>query len=60
MILQLNPTIPIVTPKGKGYAHLVIDYYAAIERFYEAVGWKLRKPSENLMVELETCLENKL
>lgn len=27
-------------------------FYAAIERFYEAVGWKLRKPSENLMVEL--------
>ena len=26
MILQLNPTIPVVTPKGKGYAHLVIDY----------------------------------
>lgn len=28
-------------------------FYAAIERFYEAVGWKLRKPSENLEVELE-------
>ena len=28
-------------------------FHAAIERFYEAVGWKLRKPSENLMVELE-------
>ena len=28
-------------------------FYAAIERFYEAVGWKLRKPSENLTVELE-------
>jgi hypothetical protein len=26
MILQLNPTIPVITPKGKGYAHLVIDY----------------------------------
>ena len=26
MILQLNPTIPVTTPKGKGYAHLVIDY----------------------------------
>jgi DNA polymerase elongation subunit (family B) len=28
-------------------------FYAAIDRFYEAVGWKLRKPSENLVVELE-------
>jgi hypothetical protein len=27
-------------------------FHAAIERFYEAVGWKLRKPSENLTVEL--------
>lgn len=28
-------------------------FYAAIERFYNAVGWTLRKPSENLMVELD-------
>jgi DNA polymerase elongation subunit (family B) len=28
-------------------------FYAAIERFYEAVGWKLRKPSENVKVELD-------
>jgi hypothetical protein len=26
MILQLNPPIPVVTPHGKGLAHLVIDY----------------------------------
>jgi len=26
MIIQLNPPIPLETPKGKGYAHLVIDY----------------------------------
>lgn len=26
MILQLNPPIPVITPKGKGLAHLVIDY----------------------------------
>jgi hypothetical protein len=26
MIVQLNPTIPLITPKGKGFAHLVIDY----------------------------------
>lgn len=26
MILQLNPPIPVETPKGSGMAHLVIDY----------------------------------
>lgn len=26
MILQLNPPIPVLTPKGPGIAHLVIDY----------------------------------
>jgi hypothetical protein len=26
MILQLNPPLPLETPKGKGLAHLVIDY----------------------------------
>jgi hypothetical protein len=26
MILQLNPALPVLTPKGKAYAHLVIDY----------------------------------
>ena len=26
MLLQLNPPIPLVTPKGKGFAHLVVDY----------------------------------
>jgi hypothetical protein len=26
MILQLNPPIPLITPKRKGFAHLVIDY----------------------------------
>ncbi|MEA2921468.1 MAG: hypothetical protein QOF07_1431 [Bradyrhizobium sp.] len=24
--LQLNPPIPVITPKGDGYAHLLIDY----------------------------------
>lgn len=28
-------------------------FHAAIERFYEAVGWNLRKPSENLKIELD-------
>lgn len=26
MILQLNPPIPVVTPKGKALAHAIIDY----------------------------------
>ena len=26
MILQLNPPIPIVTPRGKGMAQMIIDY----------------------------------
>jgi hypothetical protein len=25
-LLQLNPPIPVVTPKGKGWAHVLIDY----------------------------------
>jgi hypothetical protein len=25
-MLQLNPTVPVVTPKGKGFAHFLIDY----------------------------------
>lgn len=28
MILQLNPPLPVTTPKGDGLAHLVIDYGA--------------------------------
>ena len=31
-------------------------FFAAIKRFYDAVGWKLRKPNENLKVELEDYL----
>lgn len=26
MLLQLNPPLPLTTPKGKAWAHLVIDY----------------------------------
>lgn len=25
-MIQLNPPIPLTTPKGKGYAHFLIDY----------------------------------
>jgi len=24
-LLQLNPTLPLDTPKGKGYAHFILD-----------------------------------
>ena len=26
MMTQLNPALPVITPKGKGIAHIVIDY----------------------------------
>ena len=26
MLLQLNPPLPLVTPKGKAWAHVLIDY----------------------------------
>lgn len=26
MLLQLNPPLPLTTPKGRGLAHMVIDY----------------------------------
>jgi len=26
MLLQLNSPIPVITPKGKGLAHVLIDY----------------------------------
>jgi hypothetical protein len=26
MMLQLNPAIPLETPRGKGFAHFIIDY----------------------------------
>jgi hypothetical protein len=26
MIIQLDPPLPLVTPKGKGWAYLAIDY----------------------------------
>lgn len=26
MMLQLNPALPLLTPKGKAYAHFILDY----------------------------------
>lgn len=28
MLLQLNPPIPVTTPKGKALAHILVDYGA--------------------------------
>lgn len=26
MLTQLNPPLPVITPKGKAWAHILIDY----------------------------------
>lgn len=46
-MLQLNPPLPIVTPKGKALAHVIIDYgpdYDIIWLCFEADGevWSWR------------------
>jgi hypothetical protein len=30
-MLQLDPPMPVITPKGKGYAHVLIDYGAEFD-----------------------------
>lgn len=50
MLTQLNPPLPLDTPKGKGLAHAVVDY--GIEHdlvwvvFIDATGecWSFRNP----------------
>ncbi len=34
MILQLNPALPFETPKGKGWAHFIIDYSQEHDIYY--------------------------
>ena len=34
MMMQLNPPIPVDTPKGKGVAHMVIDYSSEHDLFW--------------------------
>jgi DNA polymerase elongation subunit (family B) len=41
--------------KEKMFAKL---FHAAIERFYDVVGWTLRKPSENLKIELDDLFDD--
>ncbi len=37
MILQLNPFLPVETPKGKGYAFLVIDYSQEHDLYFTVI-----------------------
>jgi hypothetical protein len=54
MILQLNPAIPLETPKGKGFAHFIIDYSQEHEMiwivFIDSTGecWSFRNPEIRL------------
>jgi len=34
MLAQLNPPLPLLTPKGKAWAHLVIDYGPEADLFW--------------------------
>ena len=34
MVLQLNPPIPMSTPKGSGFAHFLIDYSAEHDLYW--------------------------
>jgi hypothetical protein len=54
MILQLNPVIPLETPKGKGFAHFILDYSQEHEMiwvvFIDSTGecWSFRNPEIRL------------
>lgn len=58
MMLQLNPPIPLETPKGKATAHMVIDYgteYSLIfVTFLNESGecWCFRQPEVRLNANL--------
>lgn len=58
MMLQLNPPIPLETPKGKATAHMVIDYgpeYSLIfVTFINETGecWMFRQPEVRLAANL--------
>lgn len=38
MILQLNPPLPLLTPRGRALAHLVIDYGAEADLLWVCFG----------------------
>ena len=55
MILQLNPTVPLETPKGRGFAHFLIDpgqehHLQWVECSYDATGecWTFNNPDIKL------------
>jgi len=54
MMIQLDPPIPLDTPKGKGWAHLVIDYSQEHDLiwivFIDDTGecWNFRNPEVRL------------
>lgn len=37
MITQLNPSIPVYTPKGEGYAVMVTDYSSEHNRLWTVI-----------------------
>ncbi len=53
-MLQLNPPIPLETPRGRGFAHLVLDYGQEFDLlwtvFIDATGesWTFRNPEVRL------------
>ena len=54
MILQLNPPIPLLTPKGPGYCHFIIDdsqeHHLRWVVFIDATGesWTFENPDIRL------------
>jgi len=54
MLLQLDPPIPLTTPRGKGYAHILLDYGQEFDLmwtvFIDATGecWTFANPEVRL------------
>lgn len=57
-LVQLDPPIPLITPRGKGWAHLVIDYGTEFDLlwvvFLDSDGqcWTFRNPDVRLQCNL--------
>jgi hypothetical protein len=58
MIIQLNPPIPLITPKGKAMAHVLLDYGIEYDLiwicFIDETGecWNFRNPEIRLQKNL--------
>lgn len=54
MLIQLDPALPLETPKGKGFAHFLIDYGQEHDLiwvvFMDETGecWSVRNPDVRL------------